>query len=171
MSNKSTKLHTKFHQTDRNKNLTKGVLLSICLIATPFLFYIYTFAPTEAIWKTFLGTIDSGMFYNVQNYLHAIFTKFIFILLTGIWFFTSQNWWKYAILVPFTMFLFQFLGVINFKLKYYDEFDFWYSIPIILPILTFIIYISIRVGKKEDPSEDLKGDLDDEIKRMFHNEL
>jgi len=156
---------------DRNKNLTKGVLLSICLIATPFIFYIYSFAPQEKEWHTFFGTIDAGEFQTVQNFLHTLFTKFTFILLTAIWFFTSKNWWKYAILVPFTMFMYQLLGVINFRLKSYDEFDFWYSLPIILPILAFVIYISIRVSKKKDPTGDLKGDLEEEIKRIFHNDL
>jgi len=161
----------KYQEMDRKKGLTNGVIISICLIATPFLFYIYTFAPEAREWNTIFGTIGSGEFQTVQALLHALFTKFTFILLTGIWFFTSKNWWKYAILVPFTMFLYQFISVLNFQLTSYDEFDFWYSLPILLPILAFIIYISVRVSKKEDPSEDLKGDLDEEIKRMFNTEI
>lgn len=171
MNNKLTKDFTKYRQTDRKKELIHGVLLSICLIATPFLFYIYTFAPVASTWDTWLGTIDSGAFYNVQNYFHALFTKLIFLLLTGIWFLTSKNWWKYAILIPFTLFLFQLIGVMNFKLQYIDEFDFWYSLPIILPILFFIVYVSFRISKKENSSLDLKGDLDEEIEKMFSDRL
>jgi hypothetical protein len=84
------------------------VLLSLFLIATPFLFYIYKYAPADGReWDTFFGVINSGGFGSVQAYMHALFTKITFVSLTGIWFLTSNNWWKYAILVPLTMFLFQ----------------------------------------------------------------
>ena len=173
MSNKSIKINTKFHQTDRRLSLIKGVLLSIILTATPFLFYLYTYAPSESKeWNTFFGTISSGGFGNVQTYMHALVTKFTFVLLTGIWFLTSNNWWKYAILVPLTMFLFELSGVVNYKIQYIDEYDFWYSLPIILPILFFLIYISVRIGKKQTNDEfDLKNDVDEEIKKMLSDEL
>jgi len=142
------------------------------LIATPFLFYIYKFAPSEAQeWDTVFGKIHSGGFGNVQAYLHALFTKIVFVLLTGIWFLTSNNWWKYAILIPFTTFLFQLSGVVNYKLQYIDEFDFWYSLPVVLPILFFIVYISYIISK--DPAEDdeLKRNVDREIRRFLSDEL
>ena len=173
MSNKSIKINTKFHQTDRRLSIIKGVLLSIILIATPFLFYLYTYAPSESKeWNTIFGTINSGGFGNVQTYTHALVTKFTFVLLTGIWFLTSTNWWKYAILVPLTMFLFQLSGVVNYKIQYIDEYDFWYSLPIVLPILFFLIYISVRIGKKQtDHAFDLKNDVDEEIKKMMSDDL
>jgi len=142
------------------------------LIATPFLFYLYKFAPSEAQeWDTVFGKIHSGGFGNVQAYLHALFTKIVFVLLTGIWFLTSNNWWKYAILIPFTTFLFQLSGVVNYKLQYIDEFDFWYSLPVVLPILFFIVYISYIISK--DPAEDdeLKRNVDREIRRFLSDEL
>ncbi|QNJ97880.1 hypothetical protein [Constantimarinum furrinae] len=172
MTNKSTRTSTRFPQTGRKLNIVKGVLLSIVLIATPFLFYLYKYAPADSNeWHTFLGTVESGGFNNVQIYVHAAITKLTFVLLTGIWFLTSKNWWKYAILVPFTMFLFQFSGVINYKIQYIDEFDFWYSLPIVLPILLFLVYISIMISKKSDGSDDLKKDVDDEIKKIWSDDL
>ena len=103
--------------------------------------------------------------------MHALFTKIIFVLLTGIWFLTSKNWWKYAILVPLTLFLFQLSGVVNDKIKYIDEFDFWYSLPVILPILFFLIYISYVISKKQGGSDDLKDDVDQEIKKILSDDL
>lgn len=169
---KSTKTNTRFHQTDNRKlRIALGVLLSSILVATPFVFYIYKFAPSDSQeWHTIFGTIHSGGFGNVQVYMHALFTKIIFVLLTGIWFLTSQNWWKYAILIPFTTFLFQLSGVVNHKLRYIDEFDFWYSLPVVLPILFFLVYISFIVSKY--PSEnELKQDVDREIRRILSDEL
>ncbi|WP_100803056.1 hypothetical protein [Ulvibacter sp. MAR_2010_11] len=148
------------------------MLLSLFLIATPFLFYIYKYAPADATeWDTFFGVVNSGGFGSVQAYMHALFTKITFVSLTGMWFLTSTNWWKYAILVPLTMFLFQLSGVINYKIQYIDEFDFWYSLPAILPILFFLIYISYRISNQSTTSNDLKKDVDDEIKKILSDDL
>tara|TARA_R110000772_G_scaffold33423_2_gene81393 strand:+ start:178 stop:693 length:516 start_codon:yes stop_codon:yes gene_type:complete len=171
MSSKSTKTNTKSRQTDRKKSLLTGVLLSFLIIATPFIFYIYKYAPDAKEWDTVFGTLRSSGFNNVQTYMHAVFTKFTFIMLTTIWFLTSNNWWKYAILVPLVMFLFQFIGVLNFELQYIDEVDFWYSLPIILPILIFLIYISLRISKNESDSSDLMTEVDDEIKKLKGEDL
>jgi hypothetical protein len=147
------------------------VFISLLLIATPFLFYVYKYAPNTKEWDTIFGTIRANGFIDVNSYMHAVFTKVTFIMLTTIWFLTSNNWWKYAILVPLVMFLFQFLGVLNFELEYIDEFDFWYSLPIILPILFFLIYISFLISKKESDSPDLMTEVDDEIKKMLSEDL
>jgi hypothetical protein len=172
MSNKSTKTKLKSHQTDKKNSIITGVLLSLILIATPFLFYLYRLAPADSSeWHTFLGTIKSSGFSNVQSYVYTLFTKITLLLLTGIWFLTSNNWWKYAILVPFTMFLFQLLGVINSEIIYIDNFDFWYSLPIILPILFFVVYISLRISKNRSNADDLMSEVDEEIKKMFSDDI
>lgn len=172
MNNKLTKETSKFRQTDKKPSIISGVLLSIILIATPFLFYLYRSAPNDSSeWDTLFGTIRSGGFNNVQSYIYTLFTKITFVLLTGIWFLTSNNWWKYAILVPFTMFLFQLIGVINHELQYIDEFDFWYSLPVILPILFFVIYISVRISKNQRDSTDLMSEVEYEIKKIMSEDL
>ena len=171
MNNKSTKTNTNRIRTARKKSFIIGVLISIVLIATPFLFYLYRVAPTDTKeWDTFIGTITSGGYKNVSFFFHSLFTKVTFVLLTGIWFLTSKNWWKHAILVPFTMFLFQLSGVINHKVQYNDEYDFWYSLPLILPIVLFLIYISYRLSKNSS-SNDLKQLADEEIKNIFSDKL
>ncbi|MAO10884.1 MAG: hypothetical protein CMC07_08385 [Flavobacteriaceae bacterium] len=147
-------------------------MLTIFLVTTPFLFYFYKFAPVDSeSWDTIFGTISSGGFNNIQVYLHALVTKLTFVLLTGIWFLTSKNWWRYAILIPFTLFLFQLSGVINFRLDYIDEFDFWYSLPIILPILILLVYVSYVASKKSGSSDELKQEVDDEIKKLLSDDL
>ncbi len=173
MNNKLTKQTTKFHQMDRKKNITKGVVISLLLIATPFLFYLYKFAPSDAKqWDTIFGTVEAGNFKSVQSFIHALFTKITFVFLTAIWLLTSKNWWRYAILVPFTMFLFQLSGIINFHLQYIDEYDFWYSLPFISPIIFFIIYLTYRISNVDNhQSEELNEDASYEIKKMFSDDL
>ena len=136
------------------------------------IFYIYKLAPSEVgKWDTIFGTISSNGFNSVQSFLHALFTKITFVLLTSIWFLTSRNWWKYAILVPLTLFLFQLFGVINQKIQYIDEYDFWYSLPILVPILFFLVYVSYLVSRRSQGSEDLKDQVDEEISKIFSDKL
>jgi len=162
----------KSHQTDKNKNIYSGVVISIILIATPFLFYIYKFAPSDSKeWDTIFGTLKSNGFGTMQAYMHALFTKVTFVTLTVIWFLTAKNWWKYAILVPLTMFLFQLSGVINFQLQYIDEYDFWYSLPFISPIIIFLIYLSYRISKHTNQYSDINQDAKEEIHKMFSDNL
>ena len=68
------------------------------------------------------------------------------------------------------MFLFQLSGVINHKVQYNDEYDFWYSLPLVLPIVLFLIYISYRLSKSSS-SSDLKQQADEEIKNIFSDKL
>ena len=161
----------KYRQTDRKKDLLKGGVISIVLISTPFLFYIYKYAPADQTsWDTFLGTFEAGAFSNVQTYMHALFTKITFVILTGLWFLTSGKWWRYSILVPFTMFLFQLSGVISYKVKYMDEYDFWDALPFILPILFFMGYLSHRLSVRKS-NNTLDNEAEEEIKKMFSDEI
>ncbi len=161
---------------DRKKSIKKGVAISLLLIATPFLFYVYKYAPTDSKeWETIFGTINAGNFKSAQSFVHVLFTKITFILLTSIWFLTSRNWWKYAILVPLIMFLYQLYGVINFQIQYIDEFDFWYSLPFIAPVIIFFIYLSYLISKidrhYDKVNEELNEDAKEEIKKMFSDSL
>lgn len=173
MNNKSTKTKLKSRSTDnKTTSLKSGVLLILLIIATPFLFYIYRIVPPEvAKWETIFGTIETGGFNTVQGFIYTLFTKLTFVLLTGVWFLTSKNWWRYAILVPFTMFLFQLSGVINQDIQYIDEYDFWYSLPVILPILFFLIYISVRLNKRFHEPGNYREEVDDEIQKIFSDDL
>ncbi|MDX1462805.1 MAG: hypothetical protein R3359_07095 [Marinirhabdus sp.] len=141
-------------------------------MATPFLFYLYKFAPRDSqSWDTIFGTIEAGGFNSVQVYMHALVTKLTFVILTAIWFLTSRNWWKFAILIPLTMFLFQLSGVINYKISYIDEFDFWYSLPVILPVILLLVFISYRISKRNAIAEQLHQEASEEVKKLMSDDL
>ena len=69
------------------------------------------------------------------------------------------------------MFLFQLSGIINWELKYIDEYDFWYSLPFILPIVLFLIYLSYRISKNKDYYSEIDNNAKEEIHRMFSDDL
>lgn len=174
MSNKSINQKSKkatLHK-DKKRAIYSGVFVSLVLILIPFLFYVYKFAPSDVDeWDTMLGTLKAGNFSSIKVFAHTLSTKLTFIIITAIWFFTARNWWRFAILVPFTMFLFQLVDVLNKNSMYIDEFDFWYSLPVILPIVFLMVYISLRLHKKSEITEVLKEEADEEIKKIWSDEL
>lgn len=169
MKDKSIETNTKFRQTGRKKRLIIGGVVAVILAITPFLFYLYKYAPDNSkIWKTSLFTIESKGFSTAQAYIHALYTKITFVIITSLWFLTSRDWWKWAILVPLTMFLFQLLGIINYQEKYVDEFDFWYSLPVIIPVIIFLIWISRELNKIIGDL-DLKDEIEEELEKYKKN--
>jgi len=164
-----TKQNTKFRQTDRKKRLILGGVIAFFLAITPFLFYLYKYAPDDSkVWETKLFSIESGRFSNVQSYIHALFTKITFIIITSLWFISSRDWWKWAILVPLTMFLFQFIGVINYQEKFIDEFDFWYALPIIIPTLLTLTWIGHEINRTIGDI-DLREELEEELEQYDYD--
>ncbi len=169
MKKVSTKTNTKFRQTDRKKRLLIGGVIALLLAITPFLFYLYKYAPADSkIWETSLFTINSKGFSSAQAYIHALFTKITFVTITTLWFITSRHWWKWAILVPLIMFLFQLLGVINYNKKYIDEFDFWFSLPIVIPTVLTIVWIGRELNKTIGDI-DLREELEEELEQYDYD--
>ena len=164
--NPSTKKITRFLPAGRRKNLSIGVGIAVILILSPFAFYLYKYAPGDSKqWDTLFFTVHSGRFNSVQLFLHALFTKLLFTILLSIWFLTAKHWWRYAILVPLTMVLFQLVGVINFSIQYIDEYDFWYSLPVVIPIVIFLIWLSGKL-RFYTTALDIREQIDEELESI-----
>lgn len=164
--NSLIKKTTKSHPTDRRRRFLIGGSIATILILSPFLFYFYKYAPPDSKeWKWLFFTIQSGGFNSVQLFIHALFSKLLFVILLSIWFLTTSYWWKYAILVPLTMFLFQLSGVINFSIQYIDEYDFWYSLPVVVPIIVFLIWLSKKLNFYST-AMDLREQIDQELESI-----
>lgn len=135
--------------TIRSKHFIIGVVIGAILIATPYLFYLYELAPDDSkVWETKWFTLTAGdYFYNVLNFVHASFVKLLGMLLTTLWFFTCKHWWRNAILVPFTLYLYQFGGVLNDKIDFLDSFNFWETSYLTLPITLSYFLIARKINR------------------------
>ncbi len=130
------------------------------------MFYLYKYAPSDSkTWDIGFMTLESGGFRSVQSFVHALFTKITFLILTTLFYFTARYWWRYFILVPFTMFLFQLSGVLNYKIQYIDEYDFWYSLPIVIPVLVIMFFLGRKLHFYT-ATLDLKDEIDKELEQI-----
>lgn len=163
------KISMKSHLMDRRRRLFYGGVIAFILAITPFLFYLYRYAPDNSqVWETSVFTLNSRGFGSAQAYVHALFTKVTFVIITGLWFITANTWWRWAILVPFIMFLFQLLGVINYNTGYIDEFDFWYALPIIIPTVLTTVWIARELNRTMSDI-DLREEIEEELEQYDYD--
>lgn len=160
----STRAKYQFRQTVNNyQNFRSGLFFSIVLIICPFLFYSYRLIPegTQEYSNSFM-TITSGGFADLHAFGYVVSTKLTVIIMISAWYLTNRNWWKNVVLVPLTMFWFQLSGTINFSIDYIDDYDFWKSLPIVLPIIIAHIVLSKKLGyltKAQDVREKIEEEL------------
>lgn len=163
-----TKRMSRSRTMDRAE-LYRGVVIGLLLISAPFLFYLYLLVPSSDTWDIGIFVIQSGGFKTVQVFVWSLLNKSVFLLITTLWFFTASQWWRYCILVPFTLFLFQLSGVLNQQLEYIDQYDFWYSLPIVVPIVIAMIIISIKLNK-QSKQLDLRDRITNKIEAIRNSQ-
>lgn len=143
--------------------------MGIFLVAMPFLFYAYRFVPETLTQIELFGrNFNAGSYGNFHYYAYYFITKFVFFIAFFIWFVTCRHWWRMAILVPITMLLFQLLGVVNASINYLDEFDFWYSLPVVVPCLAALLLLDRKLRPLAQ-TLDLKDEIDKEINEALNN--
>ena len=108
--------------------------------------YIYQYFPDSKTYETPLFTIESGLFYSVFAYIHALFSKIVPLILLFIWFIDSKSWWFHAIAVPISVYLFQLISVINDSVIFFDQVEFAYSIPVTAVVMTLLYLIRSKMG-------------------------
>jgi len=127
-------------------NTSKVSLLSssvviILISLSPYLLYIYNYLPSTAIWESPFGDISSGLFQNFKNYVYFLFGKFVPLLLLFLWFITNKNWWYHCIIIPISVYMFQFISLVNDGIELVDEMEFIYTVPITTIVITILYFI------------------------------
>ena len=159
----SKSLNTDRQLTGRKVKFLKGLMLGIFITVSPYLFYLYRVPQSGVqVWETPFFVIHASGFYDVSSYLHALFTKLFLVFLASIAFLKIYDWWKWTLLIPIIMFLYQLISVINSNWPVFDEYTFYYSLVPIIPIIGILIFYAIKIKQKADQL-DLLDQLDAEI--------
>ncbi len=130
----------KFRQTDGDKGFNRNVVISLFLVATPFLFYLYKLASNGfKICETLLFTIINSEWKSIQRFFYHVWIRITMMTSFSIWFFTYKHWWRYALLISFTIYLYQLTGVLNHNIQYFNTYEFYNSLSIIIPL--FLVHV------------------------------
>ncbi len=141
-------------------------ILFIFLI--PFILYAYRLFPEDEQIKIFGMTITSVYFQNVQIMIWAYTQKIIMIMLALGWYYSSKHWWKKAIIVPLTFFVFQFIMLLNEDLFFFDEYEVFYGVVVTLPIVLGFIFIVNKINRQLSMLQ-VEDEIEGEIKVIISN--
>lgn len=162
----ASKTERRLRATDRKKHFLIGVAIALFLVTIPFYFYAYRLIPVEmAETKVFGITISAGSHVSLNYYAYYLFTKLVFLAAFTLWFYTCKYWWRLALLVPICMLIFQICGLVNTQINYIDEFDFWYSIPVVIPVAIVLVATSKWLNGYRRKL-DLRDEIEFEIKDL-----
>ncbi len=161
---KLTKHRSKFLDNASKKELIVGSVIATFIAVTPYLFTLWESVPSQKTWDTFLGTYTSGYYGNVQILVWTLLGKIIPLLLLFIWIFTNRHWWYHALLVPIAMYIYQIITVINDEIRFAEENQILYLLPVMAVIIPSIYLIRAKMFNKLNDAGKTMEELEEELK-------
>lgn len=154
-------------QAEGQPSKIKEIVIAIILLALPALFYSYRLVPDDLTdLKLFGFTYDHG-FPNLQYFIYYLSVKLYTLFFFIIWYMTCKNYWRYGILINIIIMLLQIMTLLspNFG-TIMDEYELYYSMPIVLPILLIMLLI-YKVYTYQKNISIIDDKLDFEINEMI----
>ena len=68
-------------------------------------------------------------------------------------------------MIPVTLLIFQITGVVNHAVSYIDEFDFWYSLPLVIPVIILLYLLSKKLNAYAN-ALDVKKEIENELEKL-----
>lgn len=123
------------------RSLRVGNTITVLVIITPYLFYSYEIFPVGNVWENYFFTYTSGFYESVSIAFWVIMGKLIPLLLMIAWFISCKHWWYRIILIPISMYAYQFVSAILEEKRFMDENDLGLIVPIVLATVA-LTYLS-----------------------------
>lgn len=124
----------------------KDLVIVMLIFSLPLLFYTYKLFPNVEVWDTKYFVFYSSYFKSINTFVYFLFNKLLVFFLLSIWFITCKHWWRLVILIPLSIEFYKILNIINDDVNYFDEVEFIESIPLILPLIVVLFYVSKRLN-------------------------
>lgn len=148
--------------TDRI-SLISGSVIAVLIAIAPYIFYLYESFPTDSnIWETSFFTFQSRIDLYTSAWL--FFGKFVPLYLFILWFFTCKHWWYHVLLIPISMYIFQLFSALNDDIRYVDEFEIYYIIPVMMIIIPMVYLIRLKLFDRFVHGIDLRK-IDEELEK------
>lgn len=143
-------------------------MITIMLICTiTFGYYFDSSIPNDLKEiSLFNFTIRSYYFEDIGTLVYILKMKVYLIIMSVVWYFTSKEWWKSSILVIITIEVLKLISAFSPNQRYMDEIEFISSLPITIPIIVLLIYISKKI-KSFNHTRLIRNEVDKEIDKLF----
>tara|TARA_R110000868_G_scaffold4211_13_gene26627 strand:- start:32733 stop:33950 length:1218 start_codon:yes stop_codon:yes gene_type:complete len=150
---------------DHKSSMRHNCFITLFLIAIPFMIFSFKLVPDEAesiIFGLYEGTETPT---KIKFFVWFVGFKMSILVLLTIWFVTTKQIWRYAILINIAVVAFQILEIFR-DTRYLDEKEILYALPIILPLL-LLIYFLARWVKYKSKAEILNEIISDRINQII----
>ncbi|MBD0849415.1 hypothetical protein [Maribacter arenosus] len=140
-------------------------LIIFVLVLIPFIYYSAWFFPENTKkFELFWFTIDSYGFHDVSLFIWFVGSKICILIPTIIWFITSHNWWRFAILSPIILTVYQLWEAV--QSTRIDEIWFSQALPLIIIIIAFLLLISKTINY-QSKILDIYNTIEGEIEQLL----
>ncbi len=119
------------------------VSIVVVLLLLPLLHRLSYNLPQGIREITILGhTVSSFGFQDLDAFFTYLFLK-IYILVPLLFFFlATKRWWKYALLVPILLVVFQLKTAFNPHSEYLDTYEVVHALPLLISVLILLLFLS-----------------------------
>lgn len=123
------------------------LLIFIFIVSMPLIFAFYEISkPGEKVLEYGFFKITKHGFSDVRTFLWVLATKLIVVLPLTIWFFTNRYWWKYFLLIPFSIYSIQIVELFKTE-DPIDGVELKMVIPLVALIVGVMMVFSLRIRK------------------------
>tara|TARA_R110002050_G_scaffold16019_2_gene49086 strand:+ start:183483 stop:184697 length:1215 start_codon:yes stop_codon:yes gene_type:complete len=132
---------------DHKASMRHNCFITLFLIAIPFMIFSFKHVPDEAesiLFGLYEGAVAPT---KIKFFVWFVGFKMSLLVLLTIWFVTTKQIWRYAILINIAVVAFQILEIFR-DTKYLDEKEILYALPIIIPLLILIYFLARWVKYK-----------------------
>lgn len=167
MDNKFQKLirrKSRYLDKDNKKGLLTGTFIATFIAITPYLFSLWEGVPDDKSWNTFFGILTSNYYGSFQILIWTLLGKLIPLLLLFVWIFTCRHWWYHAILVPISMYIWQIMEVLNDEIKYAENNQILYLLPVMAIVIPSIYLIRAQMFNRINTADKTLEELEEEFK-------
>jgi hypothetical protein len=137
----------------------KDVLITILITCVTLGYYLDNFLISS-------GHLVELDFYDLSDLFHYSKMKILIIAFCSIWYFTSNHWWRHSILIIISIELIKLINTLNTNQSYVDEIEYITSLPITIPIILLMFFISKKLNRY-NLAKEIGAKIDIEIDEIF----
>ncbi len=131
------------------KSITKqehsktDVIVFFLLLCLPFLDKLNeNYTPRVSELLIFNYSFDSGGWQFIHTLFWFIIIKLNFLVPSMVLFFTVKKWWRYALLFPILLTIYQLKNGVDPNLEYVDKYEIFEAFPMLLGVLILLLFLS-----------------------------
>jgi hypothetical protein len=165
LKQKSRKAESKYQEAEatNKRGIVLGSIVATLIACTPFMFNIYESVPDVRVWDTFLFTYDAKYYESVYVTAWTLTTKLVPLTLFFLWFLTCKHWWYHTILVPIALYIYQIITIVNDDLKFIDNNQILYLLPVMAIIIPSIYLMRARMFNRIIETTKSMEELEEEF--------